>query len=105
MPLAPPPEPSRPHKPRGRDLRARLAAGPVVADGAMGTMLYAKGVYLHRCYDEVNLTAPEMVEAIHLEYLRAGAEVIETNSFGANPPKLSRHGLGERTEEINRRAA
>jgi homocysteine S-methyltransferase len=71
----------------------------------MGTLLYAKGVYLHRCYDEVNLAAPEMVEAIHLEYLRAGAEVIETNSFGANPPKLARHGLGERTEEVNRRAA
>jgi homocysteine S-methyltransferase len=76
-----------------------------VADGAMGTMLYAKGVYLHRCYDEVNLAAPDLVEAVHLDYLRAGAEAIETNSFGANPPKLARHGLEERTEEINRRAA
>ena len=89
----------------GRDLLARLAAGPVVADGAMGTMLYERGVYLNRCYDEVNLTAPELVEAIHRDYLRAGAEVIETNSFGANPTKLARHGLSERTEEINRRAA
>src|SRR5262245_3320407 len=68
-------------------------------------MLYAKGVYLHRCYDEVNLVAPELVEGIHREYVAAGAEVIETNSFGANPPKLARHGLAERTEEINRRAA
>src|SRR6187397_3385030 len=105
MPLAPPPEPSRPHKPRPRDLLARLAAGPVVADGAMGTLLYAKGVYLHRCYDEVNLVSPELVEAIHQDYVRAGAEVLETNSFGANPVKLARHGLAERTEEINRRAA
>ena len=94
-----------PHGAKGRDLLARLAKGPVVADGAMGTMLYAKGVYLHRCYDEVNLTAPELVEGIHREYLRAGAEVLETNSFGANPLRLDRHGLAERTEEINRRAA
>src|SRR5262245_35336288 len=68
-------------------------------------MLYAKGVYLHRCYDEVNLVAPELVEGIHREYVAAGAEVLETNSFGANPLKLARHGLAERTEEINRRAA
>ena len=96
--------PARP-RPLGRDLMARLAAGPVVADGAMGTLLYERGVYLNRCYDEVNLTAPEMIEAVHRDYLRAGAEVIETNSFGANPLKLARHGLAERTEEINRRAA
>jgi len=89
----------------GRDLLARLAAGPVVADGAMGTMLYAKGVYINRSYDEVNLTSPELVEAVHREYLRAGAEVLETNSFGANPVKLGRHGLEEKTEEINLRAA
>jgi methionine synthase / methylenetetrahydrofolate reductase(NADPH) len=86
-------------------LLARLAAGPLVADGAMGTMLYARGVYLHRCYDECNLTSPEMVEVVHRDYIRAGADVVETNSFGANPTKLARHGLAERTEEINRRAA
>ena len=89
----------------GRDLLARLASGPVVGDGAMGTLLYARGVYIHRSFDEVNLVSPELVEAVHLEYLRAGSEVIETNSFGANPVKLARHGLAERTEEINRRAA
>jgi homocysteine S-methyltransferase len=100
---APTPKPGKP--PPARDLLARLAAGPVVCDGAMGTMLYAKGVYLHRCYDEVNLASPELVEGIHREYLRAGAEAIETNSFGANPVKLARHGLAERTEEVNRRAA
>lgn len=96
-------EPSRPRP--GRDLLARLAAGPVVCDGAMGTMLYAKGVYINRCYDEVNLTSPELVEAVHREYLRAGAEVLETNSFGANPVKLGKHGLEDKTEEINLRAA
>ncbi|MBL9089273.1 MAG: homocysteine S-methyltransferase family protein, partial [Planctomycetia bacterium] len=83
---------------------ARLAAGPVVCDGAMGTQLYARGVYLNRCYDEVNLTAPDLVEGVHRDYVRAGAEVLETNSFGANPVKLHKHGLAERTEEINRRA-
>lgn len=88
-----------------RDLLARLRAGPVVADGAMGTLLYARGVYIHRSFDEVNLVAPELVESVHRDYLRAGAEVIETNSFGANPVKLERHGLAERTEELNRRAA
>jgi homocysteine S-methyltransferase len=77
----------------------------VVADGAMGTMLYAKGVYVNRCYDEMNLSDPDLVGEIHAEYLKAGAELIETNTFGANPIKLGPHGLGERTEEINRRGA
>jgi homocysteine S-methyltransferase len=88
-----------------KDLLERLAATPLVCDGAMGTMLYGKGVYINRCYDEVNLTAPELVGEIHRAYVHAGAEVLETNSFGANPLKLARHGLEERTEEINRRAA
>jgi methionine synthase / methylenetetrahydrofolate reductase(NADPH) len=86
-------------------LLERLTQGPVVCDGAMGTLLYAKGVYLNRCYDEVNLVSPELVEEVHRDYVNAGAEVIETNSFGANPVKLARHGLDARTEEINRRAA
>src|SRR5262245_45931940 len=87
------------------DLLERLKAMPLVCDGAMGTMLYAKGVYLNRCYDEVTLTAPDLVGEIHRAYVQAGAEVIETNTFGANPVKLAKHGLAERTEEINRRAA
>ncbi len=74
-------------------------------DGAMGTMLYARGVFVNVCYDELNATRPELVEDIHEQYVRAGAEVIETNTFGANPVKLSAHGLEERTEELNRRAA
>jgi homocysteine S-methyltransferase len=96
---------TEPAHPRAPGLLERLAAGPVVADGAMGTLLYAKGVYLNRCYDEVNLVSPELVGEVHREYLAAGAEVIETNSFGANPHKLARHGLAERTEEVNRRSA
>ena len=83
----------------------RLAEAPLVCDGAMGTMLYGKGVYINRCYDEVNLTQPELVGEIHRAYVKAGSEAIETNSFGANPTKLGRHGLDDRTEEINRRAA
>jgi methionine synthase / methylenetetrahydrofolate reductase(NADPH) len=77
----------------------------IVVDGAMGTMLYAKGVYLNRCYDELNLSQPEMVREIHREYLHAGAELLETNTFGANPIKLEPHGLAESTEELNRRGA
>jgi homocysteine S-methyltransferase len=77
----------------------------IVADGAMGTMLYAKGVFINRCYDEMNLTDPDKVREIHEQYLKAGAELIETNTFGANPIKLHPHGLAERTEEINRRGA
>ena len=57
---------------------------PVLCDGAMGTMLYARGVFINRCYDELNLSQPDMVRAVHAEYLQAGAEVIETNTFGAN---------------------
>ncbi len=82
-----------------------LADAPLVGDGAMGTALYAKGVYINRCYDEVNLTAPELVRAVHADYVRAGAELLQTNSFGANPVKLERHGLDDQTEEINRIAA
>jgi methionine synthase / methylenetetrahydrofolate reductase(NADPH) len=77
----------------------------VVADGAMGTMLYAKGIYVNRCYDALNFAQPELVQEIHREYLQAGAELLETNTFGANPIKLMPHGLTERTEEINRLGA
>ncbi|MHC5012283.1 MAG: homocysteine S-methyltransferase family protein, partial [Planctomycetota bacterium] len=87
------------------DLLSRLQEAPLVADGAMGTVLYDKGVYINRCYDEVILTSPELVRDVHREYIQAGAEVIETNTFGANPVKLERHGIEDRTEEINRRAA
>ncbi len=77
----------------------------IVADGAMGTMLYSRGMFINRCYDELNLTDAETITSIHDEYVQAGATLIETNTFGANPVKLQDHGLAERTEEINRRGA
>ena len=73
----------------------------LVCDGAMGTMLYARGVFINRCFDALNLTDPDRVEAVHREYLRAGADVIETNTFGANRVKLRGFGLADRTREIN----
>ncbi|MBI2614074.1 MAG: homocysteine S-methyltransferase family protein, partial [Gemmatimonadetes bacterium] len=75
-----------------------------VCDGAMGTMLYSKGVFVNVCYDELNLTTPKLVQEVHEAYVRAGAELLETNTFGANPVKLAGYGLAERTEEINRAA-
>jgi len=77
----------------------------VVADGAMGTMLYNKGIFINRCFDELNLSEPRMVQDVHEQYLQAGADLIETNTFGANPVKLDPHGLAEKTVEINRAGA
>jgi methionine synthase I (cobalamin-dependent) len=80
----------------------RLFAGAtVLCDGAMGTMLYARGVFINRCYDELNLSQPEMVREVHAEYLQAGAEVVETNTFGANAFRLEMHGLKDKVREIN----
>src|SRR6266550_1894607 len=72
-----------------------------VFDGAMGTMLYEKGVYINRCYDELNVANPDLVRGIHAEYVRAGADIIETNTFGATVPKLSEYGLEGSMREIN----
>jgi homocysteine S-methyltransferase len=80
-------------------------ARPHVFDGAMGTMLYQKGVFINRCYDELNLKEPDLIREIHRSYLKAGAEIIETNSFGANRVKLSEYGLEAQVVEINARAA
>jgi methionine synthase / methylenetetrahydrofolate reductase(NADPH) len=77
----------------------------LVCDGATGTMLYAKGVFLNRCFDELNVTQSELVADVHREYLRAGADVIETNTFGANRIKLVAFGLAEQAAEINREGA
>jgi homocysteine S-methyltransferase len=71
----------------------------------MGTMLYAKGFFLNVCYDELALKQPQLVREVHEEYVRAGAEILETNTFGANPVKLGAHGLADDTERINRVAA
>jgi homocysteine S-methyltransferase len=77
----------------------------VVFDGAMGTMLYAKGVFINQCYDELNLKAPDLVREVHAAYAKAGAEVLETNTFGANRVKLTQYGLESQVREINRAAA
>ena len=78
-----------------------FADRPILADGAMGTVLYARGITINRCYDELNLTDPGLILAIHEEYLQAGAEILETNTFGANRIRLGRHGLAGKVAEIN----
>ena len=83
------------------DFLARLKTAPVLCDGAMGTLLYAKGIFINRCYDELNLSQPDLIRGLHHEYLQAGAEVIETNTFGANSFRLNRHGLADKVREIN----
>ena len=87
------------------DLLTRLKQGPVLCDGAMGTLFYAKGVFINKCYDELNLIQPDLVRSIHQEYLSAGAEVIETNTFGGNSFRLARYGLADKVHEINLRGA
>lgn len=84
---------------------ARLDQGVLLADGAMGTLLYARGVPFDRCFDELNLSAPETVKGIHRDYIDSGAELIETNTFGANRFKLSIHNLERRLAEVNRTGA
>ncbi len=74
---------------------------PLVCDGAMGTMLYAKGIFLNRSFDELNLTQPDLVAEVHQAYVRAGADVIETNTFGANLVKLASFGLADELRTIN----
>ena len=84
-----------------KDVIARIKQSPVLCDGAMGTLLYSKGIFINRCYDELNLSQPDLIRAIHHEYLQAGAEIIETNTFGANSFRLSRHSLASKVAEIN----
>ena len=73
----------------------------LVCDGAMGTMLYAKGVFVNRCFESLNTSEPDLVAEVHLGYVRAGADVLETNTFGANRVKLSSFGLADRVRAIN----
>lgn len=88
------------HEGRGPFLEA-LSERVLVCDGAMGTLLYAKGVFLNRCFDELNLTQPGLVTEVHAEYVHAGADVLETNTFGANRIRLGTFGLADQTHAIN----
>src|ERR1700674_5321826 len=84
------------------DFLARIKQAPVLCDGAMGTLLYAKGIFINRSYDELNLSQPDLIRGIHHEYLQAGAEIIETNTFGGNSFRLARHSLADKVSDINR---
>jgi methionine synthase I (cobalamin-dependent)/5,10-methylenetetrahydrofolate reductase len=84
------------------DFLERLKQSPVLCDGAMGTLLYAKGIFINRSYDELNLSQPDLIRGIHHDYLQAGAEIIETNTFGANSFRLARHSVADKVRDINR---
>src|SRR5258708_5108622 len=83
----------------------RLQDGVVVGDGAMGTMLYARGVFVNRCFDELNLSNPALVRSVHEESREAGADIVETNTFGAHRFKLGPHGFEPQVRKINREGA
>jgi methionine synthase I (cobalamin-dependent)/5,10-methylenetetrahydrofolate reductase len=87
---------------RAQEFRDQLSRRVLVADGAMGTMLYTRGVFINRSFDELNLSAADMVRQIHQEYVKAGAEIIETNTFGANRLRLAAFGMAEKLGDINR---
>ena len=87
------------------DFLARIKQSPILCDGAMGTLLYAKGIFINRSYDELNVSQPDLIRGIHHDYLQAGAEIIETNTFGANSFRLGRHSLADKVREINRAGA
>lgn len=88
-----------------KSFRERLRNEVIVFDGGVGTYLYEKGIYINTCFDELNLTNPDLVAEVHRDYVNAGADVIETNTFGANRFKLAPHGLESKVYEINRRGA
>ncbi|MGA3259730.1 MAG: bifunctional homocysteine S-methyltransferase/methylenetetrahydrofolate reductase [Bryobacteraceae bacterium] len=87
---------------RAQEFRDQLSRRVLVADGAMGTMLYARGVFLNRSFDELNLSAPDLVRGIHQDYIKAGSEILETNTFGANRVRLAAFGMAEKLKDINR---
>ena len=86
---------------RAGEFRELLGKRALVADGAMGTVLYSKGVFINRCYDELNLTSPALVGDIHRDYVRNGAEILESNTFGANRLRLANFGIANKTADIN----
>ena len=86
---------------RAQKLAERIQTQVVVADGPMGTMLYSKGIFINRCFDELNLSMPTLVKEVHQSYVRAGAEILESNTFGANSFRLAAYGLAEKLRDIN----
>jgi len=86
---------------RTAEFRKALENRVLVADGAMGTALYAKGIFFNRCYDELNLSLPALVRDVHQEFVKAGAEILETNTFGANRKRLGAFGFAEKLRAIN----
>lgn len=81
-----------------------LAERVVLGDGGMGSEIYGRGIFINRCYDELNVSNPKLVQGIHEEFVRAGSELIETNTYGANRPKLAAHGLEDKGSDIIRGA-
>ena len=97
-----------PAQPRARQALLDRLLDPeqvVMFDGAMGTMLYSRGVFINQCYDELVLRSPDLIREIHSAYVHAGAEIVESNSFGANRTKLVQYGLEGQVAAINKRAA
>ena len=84
-----------------KEFREQLFARALVADGAMGTELYARGVFINRCFDELNVSSPDLVREVHKQYVKAGAEILEANTFGANRTRLAAFGLAEKLQDIN----
>ena len=81
--------------------KQRLAEGPLLLDGAMGTLLHGRGIPIDECFDALNVSQPAIVADVHRDYIAAGADILETNSFGANRFKLAEHGLEEQVRAIN----
>ena len=84
-----------------KEFREQLLNRALVADGAMGTELYARGVFINRCFDELNVSSPDLVREVHKQYVKAGAEILEANTFGANRMRLAAFGLSEKLQQIN----
>ena len=84
---------------RSAEFKDALLNRILVADGAMGTALYAKGIFLNRCYDELNLSLPALIRDVHQDYLRAGAQILETNTYGANRKRLAGFGFAEKLRQ------
>ena len=82
-----------------QDLLSQLEKRVLICDGAMGTMLYIKGIFISRCFDELNISNPQLVRDVHADYVAAGADILETNTFGANRTKLMTHGLAEQSRD------